>query len=103
MEHFLLGYRRPGELQRSGMQLPSPRSTYNRSEPTTERSGGDESKRRRRSIEQMLKRLSDENENKTFHTEFYLKLTSLNEKISLFKQVFYSKRGRFDKPTAKQL
>lgn len=49
----------------------------------------------------ILKRLEDTTDKK-IHSDFYMKLLAVNEKIDLYKEVFYNKEGFFDKRTAKQ-
>lgn len=39
---------------------------------------------------------------RNIHSEFYNKLTSLNEKIKLFKQVFYSRSPRYNRISLQQ-
>lgn len=55
----------------------------------------------RRASQIILKRLEDTTDKK-IHSDFYMKLMALNEKIDLFKEVFYTKQGFFDKRTEQQ-
>lgn len=62
----------------------------------------DELQHQQKSLSKMiLKRLEDTTD-KTIHSDFYMKLLALNEKIDLFKEIFYNKEGFFDKRTQKQ-
>ena len=47
--------------------------------------------------ETILQRIREKNDGKVIHSQFYNRLTVLNEKISLYKQVFYSRSPRFSR------
>lgn len=52
--------------------------------------------------DEILKKMQEKSNGKVIHSQFYLQLSDLKEKIDVYKRIFYSRSPKFNKRTQAQ-